>query len=131
VRRCSPPTTPTTCTSTTPNHTTRCSASRPAATIDDPNRFKFSSDQHYLKTADEMRYLFSEVPTACDNTLWIAERCNVEIEFGRPKLPAFPLPDGFATDTEYLAQLTKEDASSAGAARSRPTSSNASSTSCR
>ncbi|MBW8827678.1 MAG: DNA polymerase III subunit alpha, partial [Acidobacteria bacterium] len=79
-------------------------------TIDDPNRFKFSSDEHYLKTAAEMRYLFDELPTACDNTLWVAERCNVEIEFGKPKLPAFPLPPGFATDTEYLGHLTTEGA---------------------
>ena len=60
-----------------------------------PNRFKFEGDQHYLKTAAEMRHLFREVPTSCDNTLWIAERANVEIEFGKPQLPAFPLPDGF------------------------------------
>ncbi|MCU1379634.1 MAG: dnaE, partial [Acidimicrobiales bacterium] len=80
------------------------------STIDDPNRFKFSGDEHYLKTAQEMRYLFSEVPESCDNTLWIAERCNVEIEFGKPKLPSFPLPEGFETDTEYLRHLTYEGA---------------------
>jgi len=73
------------------------------STIDDPNRFKFSSDEHYLKTADEMRRLFDELPEACDNTLWIAERCNVEIEFGKPKLPLFPLPPGF----EWIWFLTK------------------------
>jgi DNA polymerase-3 subunit alpha len=79
-------------------------------TIDDPNRFKFSSDQHYLKSALEMRSLFDEVPEACDNTLWVAERCNVEIEFGKPKLPSFPLPEGFASDAEYLKHLTYEGA---------------------
>ncbi|GIR34774.1 MAG: hypothetical protein CM15mP49_01590 [Actinomycetota bacterium] len=52
--------------------------------ISDPNRFKFHGDQHYLKTAAEMRYLFNSVEVACDNTLWIAERANVEIEFGKP-----------------------------------------------
>jgi len=80
------------------------------ATIDDPNRFKFDGDEHYLKTADEMRRLFGEVPESCDNTLWIAERCDVEIEFGKPKLPSFPLPEPFTTDGEYLRHLTYEGA---------------------
>jgi DNA polymerase-3 subunit alpha len=65
------------------------------STIDDPNRFKFTGDEHYLKSAEEMRRLFAEVPSACDNTLWIAERADVTIEFGKPKLPAFPIPDDF------------------------------------
>jgi DNA polymerase-3 subunit alpha len=80
------------------------------STIDDPNRFKFHGDEHYLKPAHEMRELFAELPEACDNTLWIAERCNVEIEFGKPKLPAFPLPAGFESDTDYLKHLTIEGA---------------------
>ena len=76
----------------------------------DPNRFKFHGDEHYLKTAQEMRSLFSEVEVACDNTLWVAERCNLEIEFGKPQLPNFPLPEGFADDAEYLHHLTFEGA---------------------
>ena len=78
--------------------------------MSDPDRFKFHGDQHYLKTAAEMRWLFDEVPEACDNTLWIAERCDVEIEFGNPQLPNFPLPEGFADDAEYLRHLTFEGA---------------------
>jgi DNA polymerase III subunit alpha len=78
--------------------------------MSDPDRFKFHGDQHYLKTSAEMRSLFSEVPEACDNTLWIAERCDVEIEFGKPQLPNFPLPEGFADDGEYLKHLTFEGA---------------------
>ncbi|MEI7624019.1 MAG: DNA polymerase III subunit alpha [Actinomycetes bacterium] len=78
--------------------------------MSDPNRFKFHGDQHYLKTAAEMRWLFDEVPEACDNTLWIAERCDVEIEFGNPQLPNFPLPEGFENDAEYLRYLTFEGA---------------------
>jgi len=78
--------------------------------MSDPDRFKFHGDQHYLKTAAEMRWLFDEVPEACDNTLWIAERCNVEIEFGNPQLPNFPLPEGFENDAEYLRFLTFEGA---------------------
>ena len=90
--------------------TTRCCACRPASLMSDPDRFKFSGDEHYLKTADEMRRLFGEVPEACDNTLWIAERANVEIEFGKPQLPDFPLPEGFADDADYLEHLTFEGA---------------------
>jgi DNA polymerase-3 subunit alpha len=76
------------------------------ALMSDPDRFKFHGDEHYLKSAAEMRHLFREVPEACDNTLWIAERCDVEIEFGKPQLPNFPLPEGFADDAEYLRHLT-------------------------
>ena len=76
------------------------------ASIDDPKRFKFEGQEHYLKTTAEMRALFAELPEACDNTLWIAERANVEIEFGKPELPAFPLPDGFADADSYLRHLT-------------------------
>ena len=78
--------------------------------MSDPDRFKFHGDQHYLKTAAEMRRLFGEVPAACDNSLWIAERCDVEIEFGEPKLPDFPLPEGFDTAAAYLEHLTFEGA---------------------
>jgi DNA polymerase III subunit alpha len=78
--------------------------------MSDPDRFKFHGDQHYLKTAAEMRRLFGEVPESCDNTLWVAERCNVEIEFGKPKLPDFPLPEGFTDAAAYLEHLTFEGA---------------------
>src|SRR5581483_6734259 len=74
--------------------------------IDDPKRFKFEGEEHYLKSAAEMRQLFRELPEACDNTLWIAERANVEIEFGKPELPNFELPPEFATQDEYLSHLT-------------------------
>jgi DNA polymerase-3 subunit alpha len=79
------------------------------ATRDDPNRFKFEGEEFYLKTADEMRSLFSGQPEACDNTLLIAERADVEIEFGKPVLPAFPVPDGHDEDS-YLRELTLEGA---------------------
>ena len=79
-------------------------------TIDDPKRFKFEGDEHYLKTANEMRSLFRERPDACDNTLWVAERADVQIEFGKPQLPAFPIPEGFADDADYLRHLAMEGA---------------------
>jgi DNA polymerase-3 subunit alpha len=78
--------------------------------MSDPDRFKFHGDEHYLKTASEMRSLFAEVPESCDNSLWIAERCDVEIEFGQPQLPNFPLPEGFESDGAYLRHLTFEGA---------------------
>ena len=78
--------------------------------ISDPNRLKFHGDQHYLKTANEMRYVFKDVEVACDNTLWIAERADVEIEFGNPLLPDFPLPEGFDDDDQYLQYLTLQGA---------------------
>ncbi len=81
-----------------------------ASLLSDVDRLKFHGDGHYLKTAGEMRRVFDEVPSACDNTLWIAERADVTIEFGQPQLPSFPLPDGFATDTEYLKHLTMDGA---------------------
>lgn len=76
----------------------------------DENRFKFHGDGHYLKTAEEMRYLFREIPAACDSTLWIAERANLDIEFGAAELPVFPVPDEFDSDVDYLVHLTFEGA---------------------
>src|SRR5664280_2263635 len=61
--------------------------------VADPNRFRFHSDQHYLKSAAEMRYLFRDLPDACDNTLAIAERADVTIEFDNDALPQLPIPD--------------------------------------
>ncbi|MDQ3757285.1 MAG: DNA polymerase III subunit alpha [Actinomycetota bacterium] len=80
------------------------------ASLADEKRFKFDGDEHYLKSAAEMRHLFRDYPEACDNTLWIAERAQVEIEFGKPKLPSFPLPEGFVDDDAYLRHLTYEGA---------------------
>ena len=80
------------------------------ATLSDPKRFKFEGQEHYLKTSAEMRYLFRDLPEACDNTLWIAERADVNIEFGKPQLPDFPIPEGFTDDATYLDFLTWEGA---------------------
>ncbi len=77
------------------------------STLDEPNRMKFSSDDFYLKSGAQMAELFKETPEAISNTLEIAERCNVEFEFGHLHLPNFPLPEGM-TDKEYLHQLCEE-----------------------
>ncbi len=79
--------------------------------MSDPDRFKFQGDQHYLKSAQEMRHQWAELPEACDNSLWIAERANVEIEFGKPQLPDFPIPPEFNDNADdYLLHLTMEGA---------------------
>ncbi len=96
---------------------------------DDPKRFKFHGDEHYLKTAGEMRHLFRDYPEACDNTLWIAERADVEIEFGKPKLPSFPDRTASPTPTAYLRHLTYEGRPSATASPSPPRSPSGSTTS--
>src|SRR6266508_2279698 len=62
----------------------------------DPKRLRFETDEFYLKSPGEMHALFprDEFPGACDNTLLVAERCNVELEFGNNKLPRFDVPQG-------------------------------------
>ncbi|MFD2613487.1 DNA polymerase III subunit alpha [Paenibacillus gansuensis] len=77
-------------------------------TVDDQDRLKFTSDQLYFKTAEEMQRLFVHVSEALANTVKIAEECNVELEFGKSILPAFePIPDGFEA-AGYLKRLCTE-----------------------
>ncbi|GAA2742267.1 DNA polymerase III subunit alpha [Terrabacter aerolatus] len=65
------------------------------STLMDPNRFKFDADDFYLKSAQEMRHLWRELPEACDNTLLIAERCDVSFTEGEGRyMPRFPCPEG-------------------------------------
>ncbi len=86
------------------------------ALLSDTNRFKFEGTEHYLKSAAEMRHLFREVPEACDNTLLIAERADVQIELGKPSLPEFPVPERFTGFTyEERAQAYLRHLAYAGA----------------
>jgi DNA polymerase III subunit alpha len=71
-----------------------------ASTLDDPNRFKFDSEEFYLKSAAQMRTLFRDNPEACDNTLLIAERVDVSFEH-RNLMPRFPVPEG-ETETTFF-----------------------------
>ena len=75
--------------------------------VTDENRMRYEGGQFYLKSEEEMRELFRYAPEALDNTHKIAERCNVEIEFGVTKLPQFDVPDGY-TSWEYLNKLCLE-----------------------
>lgn len=72
--------------------------------VDDPGRMKFQSEELYLKSPEEMKLLFGEHPQALQNTLAIAERCNVKIEFGNYYLPHYEVPESYNADT-YLQEL--------------------------
>ncbi|MFJ6652670.1 DNA polymerase III subunit alpha [Microbacterium sp. NPDC091313] len=77
------------------------------STLDDPNRFKFDGDGYYIKTAQEMRQLFRDHPEACDNTLLIAERCEVEFNTSANYMPRFPVPDGETEDSWLVKEVEK------------------------
>jgi len=72
--------------------------------ITDENRMRYEGGQFYLKSPKEMAELFPYAPQALENTQKIADRCNVEIEFGVTKLPKYKVPDGF-TSWSYLQHL--------------------------
>jgi DNA polymerase-3 subunit alpha len=73
----------------------------------DENRMRYPGGQFYVKSEEEMRSLFPYAPEALENTQRIADRCNVEIEFGVMKLPHFDVPDGFDSWT-YLNKLCRD-----------------------
>lgn len=72
--------------------------------VSDEDRMRYEGGQFYLKSEDEMRKLFPYALQALENTHKIAQRCNVEIEFGVTKLPRYDVPDGY-TSWEYLNYL--------------------------
>jgi DNA polymerase-3 subunit alpha len=74
-------------------------------TLADPNRFKFDAQDFYLKSPAEMRGLWSEFPEACDNTLLVAERCNVEFTEGADLMPAFPCPEGESQESWFIKEV--------------------------
>ncbi len=76
------------------------------STLSDPKRFKFDGDGYYLKTAAEMRHLFRDHPEACDNTLLIAERCEVEFPT-RNLMPRFPVPEGHDEASWFEAEVKR------------------------
>ena len=64
------------------------------STLSDPDRFKFDGDGYYVKSAQEMRRLWAELPEACDNTLLVAEQCEVEFDTSSNYMPNYPCPAG-------------------------------------
>lgn len=76
------------------------------STVTQEKRFKFPNDQFYMKTEEEMRAALKEFPEACDNTVLLAEKCNVELE-REAILPRFPLPEG-ETEESYFRKRVQE-----------------------
>ncbi|MFZ9801788.1 MAG: DNA polymerase III subunit alpha [Candidatus Nanopelagicales bacterium] len=70
-------------------------------TLSDPNRFKFDAQDFYLKTPAQMRELWKDYPEACDNTLLIAERCEIKFQEGANLMPRFAVPDN-ETEESWL-----------------------------
>src|SRR5207302_1328004 len=69
--------------------------------------WKFSTEEFYVKSAEEMALVFAETPQACRNTLAVAERCNLTLDFGQFHLPKYVVPEGHTLET-YLQQLARD-----------------------
>jgi len=78
--------------------------------IDDPNRMRYTTDEVYFKSAEEMVNLFKDIPDAAKNTLKIAEKCNIELDFKTLHLPKYHLPESHRHQSldEYLEELAKQ-----------------------
>ncbi|MGE5178270.1 MAG: DNA polymerase III subunit alpha [Bacteroidota bacterium] len=77
-------------------------------TMADPDRFRFATDQLYVKTPEEMEALLGHVPGALRNTLEIAERCELTLDTERVQLPSFPLPPDIDSEESFLRRLAEE-----------------------
>jgi DNA polymerase-3 subunit alpha len=77
------------------------------STLDDPNRFKFDGSGYYVKSAAEMRKVFKELPEACDNTLLIAEQCEVSFDTSANYMPRFPVPEGEDETSWFVKEVEK------------------------
>lgn len=75
--------------------------------MSDPNRPKLYTPQQYLRSQEEMKALFSDLPEAIENTLELAKRCTVRLSLGKPQLPNFPIPEGMTVD-EYFSQKSRD-----------------------
>ncbi|HIY20294.1 MAG TPA: DNA polymerase III subunit alpha, partial [Candidatus Flavonifractor merdigallinarum] len=74
-------------------------------TVDDPSRMRFETQEFYIKSEEEMAALFPDWPEAVENTQRIADRCQVEFEFGKYHLPEFKLPEGWTDGDAYFQKL--------------------------
>ncbi|MGI6240350.1 MAG: DNA polymerase III subunit alpha [Candidatus Omnitrophica bacterium ADurb.Bin292] len=77
------------------------------AKLDEPHRMRYQGDQYYLKSAEEMKEIFKEIPEAIENTVLIAKRCNIEFDFKKLYLPKFKAPEG-KTQDQYFNELCQE-----------------------
>src|SRR5699024_4948125 len=71
-------------------------------TVEDPHRMRFETQEFYLKSEAEMAALFPDWPEALENTVKIAEACNVDFQFGVYHLPEFKLPEGYTDGDAYF-----------------------------
>ena len=76
--------------------------------MSDEDRMKFNTDELYIKSPEEMIDYFKAVPEAIENTVKIAQECNVEFEFGHTILPNYDVPEGFKTHYDYLKKLADD-----------------------
>ncbi|HVP56963.1 MAG TPA: DNA polymerase III subunit alpha, partial [bacterium] len=79
-----------------------------SADLDDPNRMRLENDEFYFKSPEEMRELFGDIPQVLAATVEVAEKCNLDLELNRVRLPDFPIPEGFADADAYLESLARE-----------------------
>ena len=77
------------------------------STMDDPKRFKFDGNGYYVKSAAEMRQVFRDHPEACDNTLLIAERCQVQFDTSANYMPRFPVPEGETEQSWFVKEVER------------------------
>ena len=75
--------------------------------LSDPKRFKFENGEFYLKTAAQMREIFKDLEVACDNTLLVAQRCNVTLRENENLLPKFPVPQGESEDSWLIKEAKR------------------------
>ena len=76
-------------------------------TVDEPNRMRFQTEEFYLKSEQELRQLFPNCEDAFENTVRIAEKCNLDFVFNEYHLPTFPVPEGY-TDESYFRELCEK-----------------------
>ena len=76
-------------------------------TLDDARRPRRYTEQQYLRSPEEMVSLFADIPEALANSVYIAERCSLDLELGKPYLPNYPVPDGLTVD-EYFRKISRE-----------------------
>ncbi len=83
------------------------------STLDDPKHMRFQTSEFYFRSPEEMKVLFSDCPEALKNTLEIASRCNLELDFNKMHLPKYTAPDGLTKET-FLLQLCEKGLAAKG-----------------
>ena len=76
--------------------------------LEDDNRMKFTTDQIYFRSPNEMKNLFSDIPEAIENTLKVADKCNLELDYEGFLFPSFTIPEGYTDEYEFLRKLVYE-----------------------